>query len=155
MLRQIKDFLEKIKKSKFLKYLFLEKDKDSYLASIFYSKDLQIDFYSPKQDKMTSFTIIDNKINLEISEIFRKEKTEIKELKLSEVKIDLEKAKEIVSSLLKEETTKEIIILQNLNVPIWNLTYITKSMNLLNVKVNAISGEIVSKNIENILNFKV
>lgn len=154
MLKQIKDFLEKIKRSKEFKDWY-EKNKDSYLTSIFHSKYLQVDFYSPKKDKMTSFTIIDNKINLETSEIFRKEKTEIKELKLIEVKVDLEKAKKIISKLLKEEATKEIIILQNLEVPVWNITYITKSMNILNVKVNAISGEIVSKNIENILNFKI
>lgn len=153
MLRQIKDFLEKIKKSKEFRDWY-EKNKDSYLASIFYSKNLQIDFYSPKKDNMTSFTIINDKVNLETSEIFRKEKKEIKELKLNEIKIDLEKVKNIISKLLKEETTKEIIILQNLEVPIWNITYITKSMNILNVKINAISGEIVSKNIENILDFK-
>jgi len=153
MLKQIKDFLKKIKKSKEFKDWY-EKNKDSYLASIFYSKDIQIDLYSPKKDNMTSFTIVNGNVNLETSEIFRKEKTEIKELKLNEIKIDLEKVKEIISKIVKEEATKEIIILQHLEVPVWNITYVTKSMNIINVKVNAISGKIVSKHIENILNFK-
>jgi len=153
MLKQIKDFLKKIKKSKEFKDWY-EKNKDSYLASIFYSKDIQIDLYSPKKDNMTSFTIVNGNVNLETSEIFRKEKTEIKELKLDEIKLDLEKVKEIISKIVKEETTKEIIILQHLEVPVWNITYVTKSMNIINVKVNAISGKIVSKHIENILNFK-
>jgi hypothetical protein len=153
MLEKIKKFLKEIKQSKeFIDWK--EKNKDAYLASIFYSTDLQGDFYSPENDNLTSFTIT-NKVNLQEAEIFRKEKKQIKELKLDEVKIDLEKVKEIVSGILKEETTKEIIILQNLNVPLWNITYITKSMNIFNIKINAISGEVIENKTENILNFKV
>ncbi len=54
----------------------------------------------------------------------------------------------------EEEITKKIIILQQKESPLWNITYITKSLNILNLKVDAISGKLLEQKTENIMNFK-
>ena len=53
-----------------------------------------------------------------------------------------------------EKITKEIIILQQKEVPYWNITYITSGLNVFNIKLNAIDGNIIEQKFENIMNFK-
>ena len=159
MLIKLKNSLIDIKRSKEFK-IWKEKHPKSYLSSVFNSTGhWQIDFYCPKDDNMTSFTTKNDKIIVESSEIFRKEKRDIKELKLEEVKIGINKAKEIISNLVNEkypgeETTKEIFILQNTENPIWNITYITKTMNIIHIRINALSGTILKEKKESALSFK-
>ena len=159
MLIKLKSLLRDIKISSEFKE-FKEKHPKSYLSSCFNSSDnWQADFYCPEDDNLTSFTVKDRKVNAETSEIFRKEKREIKELKIEELEIGINEAKKIVSSLIgkkynNEEVNKEIIILQNLEEPLWNITYITKTLNIIHVKINAISGVILEEKRESALSFK-
>jgi hypothetical protein len=159
MLIKLKSLLRDIKISSEFKE-FKEKHPKFYLSSCFNSSDnWQADFYCPEDDNLTSFTVKDRKVNVETSEIFRKEKKDIKELKIEELKIGINEAKKIVSSLIEEkynneEVNKEIIILQNLEEPLWNITYITKTLNIIHVKINAISGVILEEKKESALSFK-
>ncbi|MDP4012818.1 MAG: hypothetical protein Q8R00_04405 [Candidatus Nanoarchaeia archaeon] len=133
-----------------------EKHKEIYLASFFKMADdekeeIQLHYYNPETDKMILFIIADE-ITSQESEVFKQSDAIIKELKLDEVKINFEEASKIISKLLSEKynhesPNKRIFILQNLEKPIWNITYLTTSINLLNVKINAITGEIISENI--------
>ena len=86
MIEEIKEFLEELKKSEIFKK-FKEKNQLAYNSSISkIQKELQIDYYDPNTDKITSFTKRDNKIISQESEVFRKEKIEIPELKLDKIK---------------------------------------------------------------------
>ncbi len=159
MLIKLKSILRDIKNSSKFKE-FKEKHLNSYLSSCFNSSDnWQVDFYCPDEDNMASFTVKDKKINVETSEVFRKEKREIKELKIEDLEIGINEAKRIISNLIEEkykgeEVNKEIIILQNLEAPLWNITYITKTMNIIHVKIHAISGKILEEKRESALSFK-
>ncbi len=159
MLIKLKSLLRDINNSSEFKE-FKEKHPNSYLSSCFYSSDnWQADFYCPDNDNMTSFTVKDRKINLETSDVFRKEKKEIKELKIEELEVGINEAKKIMANLIEEEykgeeINKEIIILQNLEAPLWNITYITKTMNIIHVKIHAISGQILEEKRESALSFK-
>jgi uncharacterized protein YpmB len=53
-----------------------------------------------------------------------------------------------------EKETKKIIILQQTDFPIWNVTYVTTALNVLHVKINAITGEIIEEKFESIMKFK-
>jgi hypothetical protein len=131
---------------------FKKNNSDSFLSSIFLdTTGWQFNFYSKKI--MISFFIEGNIIKTEESEIYEKD-SKIEELKLEELKIDLNEAEELIKKTLDEKVTKKIIILQQKEVPFWNITYITASLNVSNIWINAISGEIIKQKTENILNFK-
>lgn len=151
MLEQIKSKLDKLKQSK-------EWKKDSsILNSILIGPKLQFNFYNPKKDNMTIYTIND-KITKEESDIFRKEKHEMKELDLEKVKIDLEKineeAKKIVEEKYKNTLKNQIIILQQKEIPVFVITCITHQLNVLILIIDATNHKILEEKFESILKFK-
>ena len=83
---------------------------------------------------------------------------ETKELDLNKVKIKVEKAIEIAREELrlhKDETDKRIVLLQNIkNKATWNITLLTKQMNMLNVKVDAETGKINGESFQSIFKMK-
>lgn len=152
MLDQLKDILKELKNSKEFKK-FQDKNPSAYLCNIcFLDNKWQPDYYEPEKDKITSFAKQDDVFVSQESEIFRKEKTKINELKLTEVKIDLDKAEEIMKSKFKEEPSQKIIVLLKEDIPIWNITYLTLKLEIINVKIDAISGKVIDENIESAWN---
>lgn len=151
-----KEFNEVINSEKYKS--FKEKNQLSFLSSVFIlNNNLQFDFYNKETEKITSFVLKEREVSSEESKVFKDGDSEIKELKLERVKLDLKKVKNILyKSLEKYNQTekKEIIILQSQENPVWNVSYITSEFKLLNMKIDAISGEILSEKIESILNFK-
>jgi hypothetical protein len=131
----------------------LEKEfPEIFLSSIFLdTTGWQFNFYYTH--KLITFVLENGIIKTEESEVSEKDK-EFEELNIKEIKIELEQVKELTEKLTEEEITKKIIILQQKQVPFWNLTYITSSLNVLNIKINAISGEIMEQTTENIMKFK-
>ncbi|MFH1839700.1 MAG: hypothetical protein ABH849_00955 [Nanoarchaeota archaeon] len=157
MLDKLKEKLKEIKElDKFKDWN--GKHFDAYLCSIFVADKLQFDFYDPETDRITSFN---GEEVIEEQEILRKEKKKLIELKLDDLKIDLDNVKEIIKKLIDEKykgesSNKEIVFLQNFEDKIiWNVTYITDTFNILNIKVDAKTGEILFEKIESALNWKV
>jgi len=154
MLNQLKNSLDKVNASEeFKKYK--EDHEDSYLTSAFLifgeddKKDWQLDFYSKKEHKITSFIVKDD-IQVQPSEkIFQKEVKELDPLNIDNIKLELDQAFEKIDEVIKEKKlnetpSKKIVILQNFNgKEIWNITYITTTFNLINTKIDAISGEVI------------
>lgn len=156
MLDILKQNLEEIKESQEFKE-WKKKHNKAFLCSAFLDKRWQIDFYDPATDKITTFNI-DNKILFEEGEVF-KGKHKIRELNLDKVKIEMEIALNIVRKLIDEkynhqEETNKIIILQHLNKQVWNITYVMKSLSILNVKIDAETGKILSEDYGQLLSFK-
>lgn len=54
----------------------------------------------------------------------------------------------------QEIPSKKIFILQQKESPIWNITYLTQSLNILNMKINAETGQIIEEKIESAMNFQ-
>ena len=156
------ELLNKVKSSETFKN-YLKDHKDAYLCSIFMTDtQIQLSFYSKKTKLVSSFKLENNKVLLigKDEKIFQKEKKDLEELHLDEIKVDLNKAKELVNDILKEKypnetPTKDIIILQIINSKIvWNITKITSTFNIINIKLDAFTGEILEEKIESALNFK-
>lgn len=165
MLEKLKKALKELKDLKDFKN-FKKENSNAYLAScivIIDGKnigDWQVDYYQPVKHKMTTFTLKD-KIELKGEDnIFQKEKVEIKELKLSEVKTGLDKMLKIVEDLRKKKypgdfSNKVIAVLQNQDGKvIWNVTNLTSTLKVWNVKIDAKSGKIISEKMENVFSFK-
>lgn len=118
-------------------------------------------FYHPDKDDVTSFVISD-KIKIEHEEkIFKPEEMRVKELDIKKVKADSRKVLETAEKLQKEkykayEPKDIIIILQNLEKlgNIWNITYITKTLETLNIKISAESGKVIEDKLIGLFEFK-
>ena len=125
------------------------KHKDSFLCSYIVIDKTQFDFYN-KNDTITSFTANDNIEIKENEKIFKK--TQLKELNLDNIKLKEESALEIVNKKYpKEKFTKKIIILQNTGELFWNLTFITASLKLLNIKID-MNKKIIQETFEPLTN---
>ena len=83
-----------------------------------------------------------------------------KKLKLGKVKIDFDRAMGIIEELRKakypgETPNKVIVLLQDIDGEIlWNITYLTNSFNIWNVKVDAADGKVKSEKLESVIQFK-
>src|SRR3989344_5520077 len=135
----IKDKLKELQESKIFKKWY-DKNKHCFLAHIFISSDnldnLYYGFYDKKTDKITSFIVNSEIIQSEAEEIFKRPEAKIDELKINNVEIDLgqalERAKEILHKKYKNELiVKYFVILQVLGKPLYNISHVTTTMNLI------------------------
>ncbi len=167
MFVNINDVFDELRKNK----LFLDwknKNKGAYLVSVFFMSDnpneLQFDFYDKEKDLITSFSIKDNKVEVvEGSEVL-KEKGKIiepiSEASLSNV-LDINKAFERARSVQAEHYKKDvpfktIMALQNLDDYglVWNITFITHTFKVLNIKLSADSGVVLKHELNSIFDFR-
>ena len=142
-----------------------KKNPETYLAHAFTMLDennkgsWQIGFYDKKTDRMTSFEKKEKITVTENEEIFKKEER-IKELDMSKVKIDCEKAMQTANELqqkeYKQETPfKKIVILQNIKSGlVWNITFVTQSFKTLNIKIDATTNKVVKYVLTSLMDYK-
>jgi hypothetical protein len=144
-------------------------NKDSYLTHGFAMmenavKDAevqgwQIGYYDKKKDRITVFDISESITQSSDEEVFKKDKT-VKALDLTKVKITLQQAMEQVDKIKQEKykaevISKKIILLQHIKEGnVWNITYLSMSFNILNVKINAVDGTILQTTFESLLRWK-
>lgn len=142
--------------------------KEAYLCSCFIligddivDKNLskwQFDFWMKEKEKMTSF-LMGKEISMqEDDESFKKKETKILELDIKKTRLNMEDAFEKIGKMdeaKKEKFSKKIVILQNIEGrTMWNISLITDTFNVLNIKIDAISGEVISKESTSLLSFK-
>lgn len=160
----VKDIIKKLEdSSEFKKW---KKDrKTSYLAHIFKmideanKDDFQVGFYN-QGDTISTFIIGKGKINLvPDSEIFKKPGSKVMGLDLEGIKIGLSdaiaKARKFKEEKYgKEDAVKEFVILQNLDVgQVYNITFVTRSFNTLNIKIDSKSGKVVEHKLMSLMDF--
>ena len=127
------------------------------LVSAFYMGELdkvewQVDFF--EDGKIHSF-LPDGSVKED--KLFGNEG--LKELDLDEVKVDLAHAEQTVEKVRDEkypniEADKVIVILNNTDKVVWNITWLTKDFKVFNVKVDAVSGDVINEKCESVLKFK-
>ncbi|MBT4651228.1 hypothetical protein HOC13_01780 [Candidatus Woesearchaeota archaeon] len=109
----------------------------------------ELGFYLPKEDKITTFIVAQEVAIKAEDEVFKKEGT-VDELPLEEVKTTLTEISPIIQELLQKEYSKEIfltgfLILQKYQgQTMWNVSFATKSLNIVNIKVNTQNKEVIS-----------
>ena len=111
--------------------------------------DWEVGFYNPDQDKITIF-IIGNEISIKPQEDAFKKEGKVEQLNLEKIKVDFEQSIEEFKKIKEDKYSPEVmlngfIILQNFQDKLmWNVSIALKSMNILNVKINAETKEIIS-----------
>lgn len=112
----------------------------------------EVGFYEPSTGKITVFVLLDNG-DAEIKpadEVFQKEKAAIEELKADNITLTVEQAKQIWQEHFPEFFPKEVlgdgfVVVQTLEkIPVWNFTFITKTIKFVNMKIDAVTGEVRS-----------
>jgi hypothetical protein len=161
---QIKDVVDKLINTKEFKE-WKDSHNKSYLAHLFNLNDdlnkniWQIGFYNPN-DTITTFILEGNDIKIVDDEkVFKKTKKKVHKLDVDKVNIDFDRALKIADEFQKNnykgnDPSKVILILQNVadNI-IYNITYITIAINILNIKIDACSGEIISHELNPLMQF--
>ena len=143
-----------------------KKNKEAFLCSFFRviggenDDASQVDFYNEKKDAISSFVVEDGiaVLKLDNVEVFKKKDEKVIKLNLSDVKVSeaeaLSKVKEIQKLKYKNENiTKFIIILQCKKSPRWNISSITSSLKVINIKIDAGNADILEETIANLLSF--
>lgn len=148
---KINEMITKIESSDSYKE-YKEEHKDAYIAHFFCMHNAAVDdwqagYYSKKTDKITVFELKPLK-RLPEEEVFKKEENLVKPLITSNVKIEPDEAFEIIEEVRAkhyklEDVTKTILLLQTLEKEIYNVTLVTKSLNLIHIKIDAETGEIM------------
>lgn len=148
---KIKEIVEKVEKSEAFRE-WKKQHKDSFLVHLFMMYDekesYQVGYYDKKKDMITSFSVDDEIMASPESEVFKKEKTVVKRLDIKKVKKDFEDAVSIANKFQREKYSteipiKKIVVLQNIDFgQIWNITFISKTFNTLNMKIDAGSGKV-------------
>lgn len=141
-------------------------NKDYYLTSFFRIigdnevDDWQIDFYNKSSDTLTSFLASEKPKLLQTgSKIFKPAHEMVSKLDIESVKVGLPEALIRVDKLLHEKyhgekPNKKIVILQNVGKELWNITYLTSAFNIINVKIDARNGKVISDEIKSALSYK-
>ena len=143
------------------------KNKDTYFSYGFKipqemgSDEWQLGFYDRKSDKITTFAMSGERVDMRPEEeIFKKEEMEVHKVELDKVKLTFENAIEKANdfqkdSFPKERSIKTIAILQNVGGlgNIWNITFITEAFNTLNIKIDASSGKVLEHNLSSVFSF--
>src|SRR3989338_3472405 len=122
----------------------------------------QIGYYDKTADKITTFVVGDNSVEMNPEEeVFKKESMEVLPIDKKNVKLGLNNIVDAAKSFQHKKyphdmPVKIIAILQNLENlgNVWNLTFVTAAFNTLNMKINAENGKIVEHKLSSILSFK-
>ena len=118
--------------------------------------EVQIAYYEQEQDAITTFTLGKTFTKTVDKEILKEHK-HIPTLHIEKVGITEDGAKEAALSLQKQkysgdQITKQIIVLQTIdNEAIYNMTFVTMTFKMWNVRVNAMSGKIIFEQMRSLM----
>ncbi len=117
----------------------------------------ELGYYSKNVDKITVFES-ESGVMRPPEEVF-KEGGELTKLDVDKVKTGLEEARAIAERYRSEKypdhpLQQQIIILQQAEQPVWNITLVLMTLNMLNLKISAETGEILHEEMRNILDLR-
>lgn len=165
MLKKLRRAVRKLQKDKSFRD-FKKVNSDAYLSScvvIIDGKkvgDWEIDYYQPKKHKITTFVLGKNVQCKGEDDVFQKEKSDVDELKLDDVKVSFEGMLKSVEGYRKKHyagdyPNKVIVVLQKLgDKAIWNVTHLTSTLKIWNIKLDAKDGKVVEERIENVFSLR-
>ena len=162
---EFKKALSKLEESSEFKK-WREKNKDDYFSYAFCELsdaggEWQIGYYNKKNDKITTFVINEKIEIMPQEEVFKKPDMKVNKIDLNKVKLTFAEIVDKAIEFQKENYPKEVVdktiaILQNLEEfgNVWNITFITRSFNTLNIKMNAGNSKVLKHKLSSIFEFR-
>jgi hypothetical protein len=161
---ELKEVLDLLHESEDFKK-WKETDSASFLAHAFVllddvNKDTwQMGYFNPEKETITTFIVSEKHIErIDNQDVLRSQQA-ILELKVDQVKFNhddaLKKADEYhQQNHPREMALKKFFIIQQMDDhAIYNITYFFQSMKTLNMKINALDGEIIDSSIQALMEF--
>lgn len=162
---EILDTINKVEKSHAFKGWRL-RNPHCYLVHVLSMLDeanagsYQIGYYDPDTDRITTFIIDTDDVQATPdAEVFKKD-GDIPALDRKRVKVDISAALKSVRGIQEKRYSahiplKKIVILQNIDGnQVYNITYITRSFSVLNIRISSDDGRVVLENLSSIIDFK-
>jgi uncharacterized membrane protein YkoI len=152
-MQTIKEAVTKLEKQEYFK-----EHKDIFLLNAFSilenDPNWQLNYYNKETNKVISFIPAEDK-TLEEQDLLE-QNTNPKELNLDKIEITLKEAlKTLEKEKTKETITKTIVIIHSLDDKVvWNFTLLTTSFNVIKIKIDATTGNIIDNKSEPVMNFK-
>lgn len=148
--------------------VFRSIDPEHYLVHVFCMleahsrEEFQIGYYLKKSDKITVLDYNNGRISLiPAQDALKEDNVHIQPLDMQKVLISMDDALGKANDVLKNNypshlLMKAIVLLQNLQPhgQIWNITVITHSFNVINIKIDAASGMILHHIMESLMQWK-
>lgn len=130
-----------------------------YLAHVFATSaaepgPMELGYYSKESDMITVFKTAPIAA-MPPEEVFKESGT-LRRLDLDAVLLGLAAAmeraeKERASAYPRHPAMKMICILQQQDVPVWNITIVTGTLQMINMKLSATNGELLSRSMQSIM----
>jgi hypothetical protein len=134
---------------------FSRSNPHHYLVHAFSTgKEIELGYYGKENDKITVFKT--NPVTMLPAEEVFKQQGVLEALNLDMVQLGLHEAleraeAERADAYPRHTTTKSICILQQQDGPVWNITLVTATLQMINVKLSAQSGEVRSRDMRSIM----
>jgi len=157
-LEESKTFLDwKKEHSKaYLSHFFVQVSSNLELKSSW-----EIGYYNPEDEKVSTFSLDDDKKFLlkDSDDVFKKDESKVEELKLDDIKVQFEEATDKLKELVPKEFPGVMSILGDgfviLQVikgqKMWNLTLVTQKLTMVNLKIDTEKGKLIKKDEINFL----
>lgn len=137
---KIVNLLKELEEKDFFKK-FMEENNDAYFGACFAvigdEEKCQLDYFIPSKEKMASASYPFSEMKLHEDKIKQCKK-------LGEIKIDISDIWDKVEEIKKEKQVKNTNskIIAILKDDLWNLSVLSTSMDILRIKLDAITGEV-------------
>src|SRR3989338_4904169 len=137
-----------------------KKEHHGYIVHFFCmdEKEVQVGYYDERTDSIATFVKAEEITKTEDKEIFRQEK-KIAPLDMHNVKISMKDAVQKAEAIQKQKypgdmVSKKIMVLQTLgNIPTYNMTLITMTFKMINIRVDATTGNVLEEKMQPIMDF--
>ena len=137
-----------------------KKEYHGYIVHFFCmdEKEVQVGYYDEKTDSIVTFVKAEEITKTEDKEIFRQEK-KIAPLDMHNVKISMKDAEQKAEAIQKQKypgdmVSKKIMVLQTINnIPTYNMTLITMTFKMINIRVDATTGNVLEERMQPIMDF--
>ncbi len=134
--------------------------EDGYLVHGFFSEGTwQVGFYNADDDRITAYIVADSIVRQTPEKVF-KDDGAVPPLKIEDVVLSRQKAEQIAVSTLEKKhpghpASKQIVLVQSVGgVACFNITVVTATLHMYNIKINASSGDVVSDVFDSIMSLK-
>ena len=163
---KVKDALKRLEKDKIFK-IWKEKNKDFFLINAFIMiqgsddiDNIQIGYCNKKEKKITSFIVDENNIEQFSDDIFKEPGSKVHKIDVKNIKIDVVEALKRANNAQEKYYSavicnKKILLLQNQGKgEIWNMTFITNSLEVLHFNIDSKNGELLMHEKSSLLQFR-
>lgn len=112
------------------------------------SEEWHLGYFDPDTKKITSFTT-EPTVHISGSDAALSKTGDVPPLSWNELKVEFATAKASAEKIMKEHYSAHpgaqmISVLQTIDIPVWNLTIVTNTFHIVNIRIDAVTGQVLA-----------